>query len=46
VFIGQFACPLAVLALAGALGGLSAALLAVGAVALLVALAVRFLRIA
>lgn len=46
VFIGQFACPLAVLALAGAFGGLSAALLAVGAVALLVALAVRFLRIA
>jgi MFS family permease len=46
VFIGQFACPLAVLALAGALGGLSAALLAVGAVALFVALGVRFLRIA
>ena len=46
VFIGQFACPLAVLALAGALGGLSAALLVVGAVALLVALVVRFLRIA
>ncbi|MET8763500.1 MFS transporter [Lentzea sp. NPDC004782] len=46
VFIGQFACPLAVLALAGALSGLSAALLAVGAVALFVALGVRFLRIA
>ena len=46
VFIGQFACPLAVLALAGSLGGLSAALLAVGAVSVLVALGVRFLRIA
>ncbi len=45
VFIGQFACPLAVLALTGALGGLSAALLAVGAVALFVALGVRFLRL-
>jgi hypothetical protein len=41
VFIGQFACPLAVLALAGAFGGLSSAL-EVGTVALVV----RFLRIA
>lgn len=45
VFIGQFACPLAVLALAAAFGGLSAALLTVGAVALLVAVCVRFLRV-
>jgi MFS family permease len=41
VFIGQFVCPLVVLALAGAFGGLSSALLAVGAVAVLVALGVR-----
>jgi MFS family permease len=35
LFIGQFACPLAVLGLQGALGGLNAALLVLGAVAVL-----------
>jgi MFS family permease len=44
VFLGQFACPLLVLALTGAIGGLNAALLALGAVALLTAAAVRLAR--
>jgi MFS family permease len=35
VFLGQFACPLLVLALTGAIGGLNAALLALGALAFL-----------
>jgi MFS family permease len=41
LFIGQFVCPLVVLALAGALTGLSAALTVLGAVAVVAALAVR-----
>ncbi|WP_158843627.1 MFS transporter [Saccharothrix deserti] len=44
VFIGQFICPLVVLALAGAIAGLPSALIVVGAVALLVAVGVRLLR--
>jgi len=44
VFLGQFACPLLVLALTGAIGGLNAALLALGTVALLTAAAVRLAR--
>jgi MFS family permease len=44
VFLGQFACPLVVIALSGAIGGLNAALLVLGAVALLAAAAVRLAR--
>ncbi|MDQ3710184.1 MAG: MFS transporter, partial [Actinomycetota bacterium] len=44
LFIGQFVCPLIVLALAGALSGLSSALIVLGAVALAGALAVRLGR--
>jgi MFS family permease len=44
MFIGQFASPLVVLALAGGTGGLSTALLVVGSAALVLALAVRILR--
>jgi MFS family permease len=44
VFLGQFACPLLVLALTGMIGGLSAALLALGAVALVTAAVVRLAR--
>lgn len=44
VFLGQFACPLVVIALSGAIGGLDAALLVLGAVALLAAAAVRLAR--
>jgi MFS family permease len=41
MFIGQFVCPLAILALTGATGGLSTALLVVGVATLLFAVAVR-----
>ncbi|RSM38405.1 MFS transporter [Amycolatopsis balhimycina DSM 5908] len=44
LFIGQFASPLVVLALSGAISGLSPALLVVGAAALLLAVAVRIVR--
>lgn len=44
VFLGQFACPLLVLALTGAIGGLNAALLTLGALALLAAAAIRLAR--
>lgn len=44
LFIGQFASPLIVLALAGATTGLSPALLVVGAATLLLALVVRVIR--
>ncbi|HTJ38823.1 MAG TPA: MFS transporter [Dactylosporangium sp.] len=46
LFIGQFVCPLAILGLQGALGGLDAALIVVGAVALAAAPAVRAVRVA
>jgi MFS family permease len=41
LFIGQFVCPLVVLALSGALGGLDSALLVLGGVGVAVALLVR-----
>jgi len=41
MFVGQFVCPLAILALAGATHGLSSALLIVSVAALLLAVAVR-----
>ncbi len=41
VFIGQFVCPLVVLALSGALNGLGSALLVLGAVAVAAAVGVR-----
>lgn len=41
LFIGQFFCPLAVLALAGAITGLSSALVVVGAAALVAAAGIR-----
>jgi MFS family permease len=44
VFLGQFACPLVVIALSSTIGGLDAALLVLGAVALLAAAAVRLFR--
>ena len=43
-FIGQFVCPLVVLALTGALGGLGAALALLGAVSVVAAAAVRLGR--
>jgi MFS family permease len=43
-FIGQFFCPLVVLALTGALGGLGTALAVLGAVSLVAAAGVRFAR--
>jgi MFS family permease len=43
-FIGQFICPLVVLALAGAIGSLGSALVALGAISLSGAVAVRALR--
>jgi MFS family permease len=44
LFIGQFVCPLVVLALTGALGSLGSALLVLGVVALAAAVAVRLSR--
>jgi MFS family permease len=44
MFIGQFVCPLAVLALSGAIGGLDSALLVLGAVAVSAAAGVRLAR--
>jgi hypothetical protein len=44
MFIGQFVCPLAVLALSGALSGLDSALLVLGAVAVIAAGGVRLAR--
>jgi MFS family permease len=44
LFIGQFACPLVVLALSGAIGGLGSALVVVGAVSLAAAAGVRAIR--
>ena len=44
VFIGQFSCPLLVLALGGAFGGLGSALLVLGVLSLLLAVVVRALR--
>ena len=44
VFIGQFVCPLVVLALSGAVRGLGSALVVVGAVSLATAAGVRFAR--
>ena len=44
LFLGEFLCPLAVLALTGALGGLSGALLAVAVLSLGLAAGVRVLR--
>ncbi len=44
LFIGQFACPLVVLAISGALSGLTSALLVIGAVSVAAAVAVRSLR--
>jgi len=44
VFLGQFLCPLLVLGLSAALGGLGAALVVVGVVALLAAVGVRSRR--
>ena len=44
VFIGQFFCPLVVLALTGAIGGLGSALVVLGVVALAAAATVRALR--
>jgi MFS family permease len=41
LFIGQFACPLVVIALSGAVGGLTGALVVLGAVAVVAAAAVR-----
>ncbi|HEX2072688.1 MAG TPA: MFS transporter [Geodermatophilus sp.] len=44
LFIGQFVCPLVVLAISGAISGLTSALLLLGAVSVAAAVAVRFLR--
>ena len=44
LFIGQFVCPLVVLALTGAMGGLGSALVVLGVVSLVAAVAVRALR--
>jgi MFS family permease len=44
LFIGQFVCPLVVLALSGAMGGLGSALVVVGAVAIAAAAGVRSIR--
>jgi MFS family permease len=44
LFIGQFVCPLVVLALSGALGGLGSALLILGIVAVLAAVGVHLTR--
>ena len=44
LFIGQFVCPLVVLALSGALGGLTSALLVLGAAAVAAAVGVRMAR--
>ncbi|MGY1697481.1 MFS transporter [Geodermatophilus sp. SYSU D00814] len=44
LFVGQFVCPLAVLALSGALGGLGAALTLLGAVSVVAAVGVRLSR--
>jgi MFS family permease len=44
LFIGQFVCPLVVLALSGALGGLTSALLVLGAAAVAAAVGVRVAR--
>ena len=44
VFLGQFVCPLVVLALSDGLGGLGSALVVVGAVAVAAAFAVRTMR--
>ncbi|MGY1733299.1 MFS transporter [Geodermatophilus sp. SYSU D01045] len=44
LFVGQFACPLVVLALSGALGGLDAALALLGAVSVVAAAGVRLRR--
>lgn len=44
MFIGQFVCPLAIIALSAAFGGLTWALVAVGIVALVVSLGVRLGR--
>ncbi|WP_242611045.1 hypothetical protein [Blastococcus saxobsidens] len=43
-FIGQFVCPLVVLALTGAIGGLGSALAVLSAVSLAAAVGVRALR--
>lgn len=44
LFIGQFVCPLVVLALSDAIGGLSSALVVIGVVAVVLAVATRLLR--
>jgi MFS family permease len=44
LFLGQFACPLVVIALSGAVGGLGTALVVLGAVALVAAAGVRLAR--
>jgi MFS family permease len=44
MFIGQFVCPLVVLALSGAISGLNSALLVLGAVAVIAAVGVRLAR--
>jgi MFS family permease len=44
LFIGQFVCPLVVLALTGALGGLASALIVLGAVSVAAAAGVRLAR--
>ena len=44
LFIGQFVCPLVVLALSGAISGLTSALMVLGAVSLAAAVAVRLAR--
>jgi sugar phosphate permease len=44
VFLGQFVCPLVVLGLSGAIGGLDSALWVLGAVAVAAAVAVRAAR--
>jgi len=44
LFIGQFVCPLVVLALSGAIGGLGSALVVLGVVSLAAAVAVRAIR--
>jgi len=44
LFIGQFVCPLVVLALTGAIGSLSSALVVLGVVSLAAAVAVRASR--
>jgi len=44
LFLGQFVCPLVILAVSGALGGLGSALMVLGAVALAAAVGVRLAR--